>query len=277
MTLLALLLATLALKTLPELRALHSTGWMQGWEDALAQWLPPVLAPPRPLGLLLWLLPVGLAIVWLDHWLAARSLLAALLFETLLLLHVLRLPQIEEDHAPHEATESASFPGAFAVEEQELLEQVQGWFGPALWFALLGPAGAVLYRMLNQQTEQGAEENLQDCNDQLRLRWLVNFPVAQLMGLGLAVVDNFAPIFHQWKNQQCPETGSRFDLRCRFLGQVLRMAVDDAIRTAQKLGNSQLDAEDPHSRRWMVQKLMQRVQWLWLTVLALLTLGGLLG
>ncbi len=273
MTLLALLLATLALKTLPELRGLHSTGWMQAWEDALAQWLPPVLVPPRPAGLLLWLLPVGLAVAWLDHWLANRSLLAALLFEILLLVHVLRLPVIEDRDTPESQASTAS---AFAVEEQELLEQVQGWFGPALWFALLGPAGAVLYRMLNQQPETDTGQPVQQCSHQLRLRWLVNFPVAQLMGLGLAVVDNFAPIFHQWKNQQCPETGSRFDLRCRFLGQVLRMAVDDGIRTAQKLGQTQLEAEDPHSRRWMVQKLMQRVQWLWLTVLALLSLGGLL-
>ncbi len=276
MTLLALLLATLLLKTLPEMRAMQATGWMQGFEDALGEWLPPVLAPPRPLGLVLWLLPVGLLLAWLDHWLAARSLLVSLLFQTLVLLHVLRLPAIEEDNRHSDRAETARFPGAFAVEEQELLEQVQGWFGPALWFALLGPAGAVIYRMLNQEPERLAKEEMENCNDQLRLRWLVNFPVAQLMGLGLAVVDNFAPIFHQWKNQQCPETGSRFDLRCRFLGQVLRMAVDDAIRTAQKLGNTQLDAEDPHSRRWMVQKLMQRVQWLWLTVLALLTLGGLL-
>ncbi len=267
MTLLALLLATLALRWWPELRSLQSNGWMQGLEDALRQVLPPALAPPRPVGLILWLLPVGLLLFLLDYWLAERSLLAALLVQVGILLHVLRLPELGLNETGEEM-------GDFVLNEPELLEQVQGWFGPAFWFALLGPAGAVLYRMLNREPETVTEPEA--CTPQLRLRWLVNFPIAQLMGLSLAVVDNFAPIFHHWKNQQCPETGSRVDLRCRFLGRMLRATVDDALQTARRLGEP-LPENEGLARRRMVQQLMQRIQWVWFTVLALFTLGGLLG
>ncbi len=271
MTLLALLLASWLLNTLPDLRHLQASGWMQGLEDLLQQRLG--LDLHRPLGLALWLLPVGLLLFWLDHLLRDRSQLAALLVQVGLLLHVLRQPVLElptgGDRVPADGDALCT-----TVDQQALLAQVQGWFGPVLWFVLLGPAGAVVYRMLNREAE--LPEPGMDCPLRLRLRWWLNFPVAQLMGLGLAVVDNFAPIIHQWKNQQCPDTGSRIDLRCRFLGQVLRQAVDDAIRTENRLYDTDLSLDDPEARRRMVLRLMQRVQWVWLTVLALLTLGGLL-
>jgi AmpE protein len=97
------------------------------------------------------------------------------------------------------------------------------WFGVLFWFLLLGPVGALLYRLsvvsveredaaLAHETARGARSWLD----------LLEWPVTQLMALSLALVGNFDSVAGAWR-----EAG--FGLRSDLLGRAARASVRSEI------------------------------------------------
>ena len=74
------------------------------------------------------------------------------------------------------------------------------WFGVLFWFLLLGPFGAVLYRLsvlaVERDDTQLAHETAAGARAWLAL---LEWPVAQLMTLGLALVGNFDSVMAAWR------------------------------------------------------------------------------
>lgn len=75
------------------------------------------------------------------------------------------------------------------------------WFGVLFWFVLLGAVGALLYRLVAIAAEDEPALYLpaDSVDGARRLLAVLDWPVAQLMALSLALVGNFDVVVSAWK------------------------------------------------------------------------------
>lgn len=153
------------------------------------------------------------------------------------------------------------------------------WFGVLFWFLLLGAGGAVFYRLVQLTAEGEFAEGLSEGTREgaRGLLALVDWPVAQLMTLSLALVGNFDTVIGAWKDAD----GARFVRGHAFLSAAARASVRCEIaEEAQELieeGNAPGNAwaqlgELPELRDAM--SLVWRILLLWLAVVALFVVAG---
>ena len=172
--------------------------------------------------------------------------------------------------------EAAALDGP-ALVEAVFANALRRWFGVLFWFLLLGPVGALLYRLsalavdgesatgLPEQTRVGARA----------LVTALDWPVAQLMTLAMALVGNFDTVFSTWREAG----GTQFRLHTGFLGSAARASVrgelaEEAEEYAEE-GMVQAMRELPELRDAM--SLVWRILLLWLAVLAVFVIGGWVG
>ncbi|MGN6150908.1 MAG: hypothetical protein ACTHOH_02725, partial [Lysobacteraceae bacterium] len=149
------------------------------------------------------------------------------------------------------------------------------WFGVLAWFLLLGPTGAVLYRLaaLSADDDEGAAVLPDGTRDGARrLFALLNWPVAQAMTFSLALVGNFDTVLGVWREQG----GASWRLGHAYLGAAGRASVrsevaeeaQDFIEEGVAPGNAWAKlGELPELRDAM--SLVWRILLLWLVILAL--------
>jgi len=167
------------------------------------------------------------------------------------------------------------------------------WFGVLFWFLLLGPFGAVLYR-LAQLSVDGWPAGEAAGGDSARpptaavrgartLLAVLEWPVAQLVTLALALVGNFDSVLGAWR----ASGGASMRLDNRFLCAAARASVrnelaeEAAERAAQSddavgesgIGASTYGRQDlPELRDAM--SLAWRCLLVWLAALALFVIAG---
>lgn len=154
------------------------------------------------------------------------------------------------------------------------------WFGVLFWFLLLGPFGALLYRLSALAAEAAQAQRL-PADTAAGARWLhawLDWPVAQLMTLSLALVGDFDTVIGAWKDHG----GAAFRRDAGFLAAAARASVksdladeaqdyvEDGVAGATAL--VQQLGELPELRDAM--SLAWRILLLWLAVLALFVLAG---
>ena len=155
------------------------------------------------------------------------------------------------------------------------------WFGVLFWFLVLGPSGAVLYRLLAFAAEDAAAPLPGDNagGAQRLLAWL-DWPVSQLMALFMAVVGDFDTVFSAWRQHG----GAGFDPDADFLGAAGRASVrselaDDAQDYADAGESADAIARDlgplPELRDAM--SLVWRMLLAALAVIALFVIAGWVG
>ena len=159
--------------------------------------------------------------------------------------------------------ETAALDGP-ALVEAVFINALQRWFGVLFWFLLLGPIGAILYLAtdLPEQNRAGARA----------LKTALDWPVAQLMTLAMALVGNFDTVFSAWRDAG----GARFRLDTGFLANAARASVrgelaEEAEDYAEE-GMVQAMRDLPELRDAM--SLVWRILLLWLAVLAVFVIGG---
>lgn len=151
---------------------------------------------------------------------------------------------------------------------------LQRWFGVLFWFLLLGPVGALLYRLVAIAAEADPEHAVPS-ETQAGARALngaLAWPVAQLMTLAMALVGNFDTVFTAWREAR----GDRWQADVAFLGHAARASVkcelaEEAEEYAGE-GMVQTMRELPELRDAM--SLVWRILLLWLAVLAVFVIGG---
>ncbi|GHC01055.1 cobalamin biosynthesis protein [Thermomonas carbonis] len=170
----------------------------------------------------------------------------------------------------------ASLDGASLVEAVFRNAQ-RRWFGVLFWFCVLGPFGALLYRLSVLAAEQDADALPQDTLQGARL-WLslLEWPVTQLIALALALVGNFDSVLSAWREENA------FGLDSRLLPNAARASVRseiaDEVADYAESGISPSTAlaevfgELPELRDAM--NLAWRVLVLWLAVIALFVVAG---
>lgn len=148
------------------------------------------------------------------------------------------------------------------------------WFAPLFWFLLLGPFGAVLYRLAERAAlvEPARLPADNASGARLLLQWL-EWPVAQLMTLALALAGNFDLVFRAWR----AAGGDRWRAQSGFLETAGRAAVrgelaeeaEDYLREGQPVpvAGDLVELRDAMSLVW-------RMLLVWLALLALLVIAG---
>ena len=151
------------------------------------------------------------------------------------------------------------------------------WFGVLFWFCLLGPLGAVMYRLSVLAVERDDTQLAHDTASGAKT-WLaiLEWPVAQLMTLALALVGNFDSVMAAWR-----EDGA-FGLQSNLLNTAARASVRSEIAeevadyTESGISASaalvEVFGELPELRDAM--NLAWRILILWLAVIALFVVAG---
>ena len=171
-----------------------------------------------------------------------------------------------------------------ALAEAVFRSALQRWFGVLFWFLLLGPVGALLYRLTQLATDgiSGDEATgpclpLETRRGARTLRAILEWPVAQLMTLALALVGNFDSVLGAWRGAG----GASLRLDTRFLGAVARASVNselaeeaaDYAEDGQSTAAAVLTVGDlPELRDAM--SLVWRSLLVWLAALALFVIAG---
>lgn len=148
-------------------------------------------------------------------------------------------------------------------------EALQRWFGTIFWFALLGIYGALLYRLADRLTEGDLELPNEQYELFRRLRQVLDWPVAQLMTLSLAIATDFDSVYRAWKQYHDQQGHGLFEGDNGFLLASARLVVYSG-RAARDGYADQLDG--PLGCLKQAMDLVWRILAVWLTVLALLLL-----
>lgn len=161
--------------------------------------------------------------------------------------------------------------------EATTLNALRRWFAPLFWFLLLGPLGVVLYRLL-AQTAQGPQGVQLSDEERRSSDWLLavlEWPVAQLMTLSMALVGNFDTVFSAWRRA----AGNRWALELDFLGAAARAGVGmelvEEAEEARMAGLVPIDERFPELRDAM--SVVWRMLLLWMALLALMIIAGWVG
>jgi len=150
------------------------------------------------------------------------------------------------------------------------------WFGPLFWFAVLGPVGALGYRLVALAAQGEARRRLgeRQGDQAVTLLGLLDWPVAQLMTLTLALAADFDAVIQAWR-QWHAEGGLRLGLghleaaaRASVAIELAEDAADAGDGPAQ--APALLELRDAMSLVW-------RILVVWLGLLALFVIAGFVG
>ncbi|MEO8802450.1 MAG: beta-lactamase induction protein [Rudaea sp.] len=148
---------------------------------------------------------------------------------------------------------------------------LQRWFGVLFWFVLLGPAGALLYRLAQMP---GCSAELAQSALVRRMVAILDWLPAHLMALALALASNFDAVFTTWRDyhRAHPQGYASFDPG--FLDAIARASV-----AADVVADDDQAPETPAPLVALddAQVLVRRVLVVWLTLIALVVLGGWFG
>jgi AmpE protein len=140
------------------------------------------------------------------------------------------------------------------------------WFGVLFWFVLLGPCGALLYRLAQLLAATPAAE---DPALARKFAALLDWLPAHLMALALALASNFDAVFSAWRDYHRAHAHGYTNLDLGFLDAIGRASV-----VADVAADGQADAQSPLVALDDAMVLVRRVLVIWLTLMALVVLGG---
>jgi adenosylcobinamide-phosphate synthase len=172
--------------------------------------------------------------------------------------------------------------------EQALLSSHRQVFAPLLWFAVLGPAGALFYRLAHFLDEHwGARCELEfgEFGQFAQQAFaLIDWVPARVTATAFAVVGDFEDAVHCWRNQAdlWPDGGSGILLAsgAGALGVRLGMPVHDVIQDTGEIGDRPElglgEDADPDFMQSTIG-LVWRTLVLGLAVLALIWVSGWVG
>jgi AmpE protein len=291
--LLAMVIALAVAHTLPDLARLRQFGWLAGWSGVMGSVLGGQSWWAGTLGALLLSGLPALAMYGVQHaldgtlfGLASLALAVATLFYCwgprdldLDVDAVVHAPDAEHRRAAlHLITPEGHEPGLSGtlLVDAVFRAALTRWFGVLLWFVLLGPAGALLYRITQVLARgEGFDAHLsgplrQACEGLLRV---LEWPAAHLVTLGLAVAADFDAVAAAWRDWHAARpAGSGFDPG--FLRAAARASVEADIDLEADYID---DARGPIAEMQEAMALAWRVLVVWGAVMALFVLAGLIG
>lgn len=228
MTLLSVVIAYLILRWWGAAKPLHRDTWFFRWCDWLEQ-RPALAKTPVTvfvlsivgpvLALLVSLIIVSSVWYWLQLLIAVPVLLYAVgrgkysgivmrylrarhqgdWVEAVAAYQQLTGPEQEEDEDASEPLEQDEW----AELDQRMLKLVsyrgfERTFAVVFWFVLLGPAGALIYRLSALYLYRNGERESDSRSYARRWLWLLEWPAARVLGLSFAMTGNFVGCIQTW-------------------------------------------------------------------------------
>ena len=146
-------------------------------------------------------------------------------------------------------------------------------FGVLLWFFLLGPTGALLYRLAQTL---GRDESLRlDPASRTAARYAANaldWPPAQLLTFTLAIVGHWEAVIGAWKRWHSQATAtSWYSVGPGFLGAAAQADVLIDIEAGDGYAE---EHSDPLAELVRLRGALLRALLAWLSLVALIVLGG---
>lgn len=161
-----------------------------------------------------------------------------------------------------------------AVEEAIFVQANNRIFGVILWFMLLGPAGAWLFRVSDLMRRRAAFEaarsgiDVQAFGGALAvLHGLLAWVPARLAAASYALAGSFEDAVGNWRVAVDQAAGSLLDRSEDLLARVGRASLQPSLAA---LPAASLDAATARGA-W---RIVSRATWIWLVVIALLVLAG---
>lgn len=141
-------------------------------------------------------------------------------------------------------------------------------FGVIFWFFVLGPAGAVLYRLAQRLAREGEPRGAS-----VRLASALDWLPAHLMTLAMALASDFDNVARAWRGWHADPARRAWEFDPGFLAAVSRVDAED-----------EEESDDPDLARARslrrlagARNLLLRVLVLWMVVAALIVLAGWAG
>ena len=286
-TLLVMVLVLAVSRALPDLARLRDFSWLHIW---LARWHGDGNEPARPVLLLPALVFVLCALIQsaLDHVLFGLPLFA---FAAIVLFFcmgpreleadidaIVKAPDRDQRFAAAQALRADSADPPLPLEAAPLVESafasaLSRWFGVLFWFVLLGPAGALGYRMIQLIARSAAFADTLDASQHAlveRTLRILDWAPAHLMALTLALVSDFDAVLRTWRDWHVAR-GRWLTLDLGFLGAIARSGVDADVVAGDGYA---ADVNDPLNELEDARRVLRRILVAWLAVLALLVLAG---
>ena len=284
-TLLAIVLVLAASRALPDLARLRDFTWLRIW---LAGWRNDGARPVLLLPALAFAL-CALIQALLDHVLFGLPLFA---FAVIVLFFcwgpreleadvdaVVKAPDRDQRLAAAQALRADSADPPLPLEAAPLVEAafasaLSRWFGVLFWFVVLGPAGALGYRMIqliarNATFVDGLDARQHDLLE--RTARILDWAPAHLMALTLALVSDFDAVLKTWREYHAAHGQGYFTLDLGFLGALARAGVDADVIAGDGYAT---DVNDPLDELADARRALRRILTAWLAVLAVLVLAG---
>jgi AmpE protein len=145
-------------------------------------------------------------------------------------------------------------------------------FGVLFWFFLLGPAGALGYRLaqiLGREATLALDAATR--NAARRVADALDWIPAHLMVFAMALVSDFDAVMGAWKQWHRTSGSPRSRLEPDFLGAVARAGVDADVEAGD--GYVQ-DVSDPIAELEDARRVIRRVLIVWLAVVAVIVLAA---
>lgn len=145
-------------------------------------------------------------------------------------------------------------------------------FGVLFWFFLLGPAGALGYRLaqiLGREATLALDAATR--NTARRVADALDWIPAHLMVFAMALVSDFDAVMGAWKQWHHTSGSPRSRLEPDFLGAVARAGVDADVEAGD--GYVQ-DVSDPIAELEDARRVIRRVLIVWLAVVAVIVLAA---
>lgn len=159
-----------------------------------------------------------------------------------------------------------------ALVEAAVLAGLRRRFGVLFWFFLIGPAGALLYRLAHVAASDGGELDLRARDGARRFAAALDWIPAHLMVLAMALVSDFEAVLHAWRAWHMQPGRSPWELEPGFLAAVARSGVDADIEAGD--GGTVADVGNPLEELADARRLLIRVLVVWLAVVALIVLAS---
>ncbi len=174
----------------------------------------------------------------------------------------------------HEDIPAANFEISRAVIESILVQANERLLGTLLWFVVLGPMGALLYRLAAvlksaTRTERTTSDFARAAR---RLHAILNWPAARLVALSYATIGSFVDALTEWRNAAAEwrEGWEEFNAKLLVASGLGALQIESG---AALEGDSQLEIHHVKA----AQALVWRSLVAWLVIIALLTLSGWAG
>ncbi|MEP6939336.1 MAG: regulatory signaling modulator protein AmpE [Rudaea sp.] len=283
----AILISLAIVHYLPEPRRVRNFSWLRGWQAQGAR------QASAGIGLVLSIgLPVLLCLLVQFALHATLFGLPALVFAVAIFTYCMGPRDLERDveavdkapdtdarDAAAQALRAEEAPSPLPFRAAELVESafiaaLRRVFGVIFWFVLLGPAGALLYRitsLLAYTPEHASALPIAQQDLARRFARALDWLPAHLIALALALASDFDAVFKAWRDYHAALPSAAFSADPDFLNVIARASVDADVAGGD---GHVVDVHEPLVALDDAMTLIRRVLIVWIALIALVVIGG---